>query len=733
MQFGILLGVLVSLWFWSVLAGKATWVARDFGLFSYPAAFFQKECFWRGELPLWNPYNCCGLPFLAQWNTMSLYPPTIIYLLFPLAWSLPFFCLAHLYWGGLGMCCLARSWTGNSRAAALAGLIFAFNGLSINFLMWPSHIATFSWLPWVLWLVPEGWRGSKHPLWAIGAGAMQMLSGAPETILFTWIILTALAVCEWAQTPKLRRRIAIWFPLTVLMVALVCAAQLVPFLELLLESQRDSGYASTSHNWSMPPWGWANFLVPLYRTSMTSGGIHLQNLQYWTSSYYAGVGTVFLALMAMAKVKERRVRLLGGAILAGLLLAWGDSTLLYKAFFGVFPLLGFIRYSIKFVVPVMALLPLLAAFGVDYNMSKGAGSPRVKWFILGALLLAIGLICASEWNAPEQVRKATLASGLSRAAFLVGGFFVLSQIGKLRSGNATAWTVLLAFIFWLDFKTHTTPQNPQVSSTVYAQEAGNAPTARAEPGNFQRVMINAQLRETLSQSPLDDPAANFRRNLTAGRVNANLLEHIPQVDGFYSLVPRRMLSLIENVCYEKHPDLQHLESFMGVSSVLKAGEHGLEWNRAIAPLPLITAGQQPAWTGDGDCLASLLSNEYDLSRTVFLPGEARSEIQAARQPEALVLKTDVSNRKISASVESPTRAMLIIAQTFYPGWVARVDGRQTKIWRANYAFEAVEVPAGHHRVELSYEAGSFRFGMVVSGLSLVCAALFLILKRIRVA
>ena len=67
---------------------------------------------------------------------------SLIYLLLPLAWALPFFCLLHLFLDGLGMYFLAARWSGSRLGGALAGTIFAFNGLSLNFLMWPSHIAT---------------------------------------------------------------------------------------------------------------------------------------------------------------------------------------------------------------------------------------------------------------------------------------------------------------------------------------------------------------------------------------------------------------------------------------------------------------------------------------------------------------------------------------------------------------------------------------------------------------
>jgi uncharacterized membrane protein YfhO len=71
--------------------------------------------------------------------------------------------------------------------------------------------------------------------------------------------------------------------------------------------------------------------------------------------------------------------------------------------------------------------------------------------------------------------------------------------------------------------------------------------------------------------------------------------------------------------------------------------------------------------------------------------------------------------------------MVVIAQTYYPAWKAYVDGQATKLWRANYAFQAVQVPAGRHRIELRYEDKLFLIGALLSGLGItICVSLWLI-------
>jgi hypothetical protein len=308
-RFALILGTLIFASFPQVLVGLQTFVVRDFGFFAYPLAYYQGECFWRGELPLWNPYNNCGGPFLAQWDAMPFYPPALVYLLLPLNWSLGFFCLLHLFLAGMGACFLIRRWTGNDRAAAMAGVIFAFNGLSLNLLMWPSHIATWCWMPWVVLTVERAWQeGGRRIVLASMVGALQMLAGGPEMILLTWGLALALGVVEWVRGGvggRQRLRLVLRFAGVVLLVAGLAAVRLLPFLDLAMHSQRDQGYVDT--RWSMLSWGWANLLVPRVFGAVWNKGVFFQYDQAWTSSYYLGIGALLLVVPAVWTVRGRRV------------------------------------------------------------------------------------------------------------------------------------------------------------------------------------------------------------------------------------------------------------------------------------------------------------------------------------------------------------------------------------------------------------------------------------------
>src|ERR1043166_1692446 len=61
-----------------------------------------------GHLPLWNPYQFCGEPFLAMAYVGLLYPPHLINAVFDVLASLEISFVFHMFLAGIGMWWLAR-------------------------------------------------------------------------------------------------------------------------------------------------------------------------------------------------------------------------------------------------------------------------------------------------------------------------------------------------------------------------------------------------------------------------------------------------------------------------------------------------------------------------------------------------------------------------------------------------------------------------------------------------
>jgi len=716
-RFALLLALLIVACFAPVLFGFQSFVFRDFGLFGHPLAYYHRESFWRGEIPLWNPLNNCGLPFMAQWNTMVFYPPSLIYLLLPLPWSLCLFCLLHLYFGGLGMFFLARRWTGSNFAAAFAGIIFSFNGLALHCLMWPNNSAALAWMPWILLLLERACaRGGWALLPAILAGACQFMAGAPEAFLLTWVGAAVLWLAQVVTNRTEMTKYVFRFVAVVAGIVALSSVQLFPLLELIKHSQRSAGY--DTGGWAMPPWGWANLLVPLFRTT-SGGGVAYQIGQAWTSSYYFGVATIWLALLAPVRVRSERVWTLALLVLAALVLALGDAGFVWPWIKNHVGALGFMRYPIKLIFLAACPLTLLAAFGLAELIRRWESSSplRREKILLGLLLALCFIVWWFAWQHPlaNENARAAISNGFCRAIFfvaLVGGLWLLRKVSENRArAVAIVWLLVLA----ADLLTHMPWQNPTVAASLLAPKLGALQALRqAAPPSEARVMPSLEAIGWFHQSPATNLASGYLARRLGASHNLNLLDDIAKPDGFFSLYLANEQDVQARLFRDENHVREPIADVMSIAQMTAPGKL-FEWSARKNYLPIVSAGQQPVFLPAPQILDAMLRDDFDPHATVFLPLDVKTNVSAARQAEAKVFVEKFQPQEIQLKVTTPAAAIVTISQSFYPAWKARVDGVLTPLLAANHAFQAVQVPAGTHRLELRYEDRMFRMGALISG------------------
>src|SRR5487761_1897214 len=316
-RFLLVLAAVVLAVFPKVALGLTTFFFHDSGTLGYPGAFYFQRSLLHGELPLWNPYSHCGVPFLAQMG--QWYPANFLCVLLPLPWSLNVALPLHLLLGGGGMYALARRWGAGGFAASFAGMAYAFSGVSFSCFQWSNYIASLGWLPWVVLAVTEAWRGGGRWL-AVAAvvSALQVLTATPEVTLLGWLLLAALWLAElfsgkikfWISS----RRVA----LVVLLAAGITMVQMLPFFDLLAHSQRDTNLPA---RWAMPGWGWANLVVPLFHNYRSPQGNWFQQGQDFLMSYYLGLGVLVLAVAGAWLTRSRACLVVAGAALICWILA----------------------------------------------------------------------------------------------------------------------------------------------------------------------------------------------------------------------------------------------------------------------------------------------------------------------------------------------------------------------------------------------------------------------------
>jgi len=156
------------------------------------------------------------------------------------------------------------------------------------------------------------------------------------------------------------------------------------------------------------------------------------------------------------------------------------------------------------------------------------------------------------------------------------------------------------------------------------------------------------------------------------------------------------------------------------------GDSSVQVFENLSALPrafLVPASGIQVIPNEGVLLDRLASPTFDPTKTALLNEmpdgfDARQALLDA-QPEMAVssIRQGINDVKVTTQANVP--AILVLSDTYYPGWKVFVDGREEKLLRVDYAFKGVALQPGAHDVGFSFQPGSFRAGWLISALSSV--------------
>jgi hypothetical protein len=387
------------------------------------------------------------------------------------------------------------------------------------------------------------------------------------------------------------------------LVAALSAAQLLPFLELLSHSHRNLEFSHDAE-WAMPLSGLGNFLVPVLHCYEGPHGVFVQHNQYWVSSYYTGASAFALAVVGVCVARNRRAWLLLGVAVFCVWMAMGSSGIIYPLVKKVMPLLGLMRYPIKFIVLPVFILPLFAAFGVAWlqNQSRSGQNARAAKIMGGialGLLALMAIIVLMAWQFPqaEDNFSMTVHCAIGRALFMIAAILALAFANRVPRRNLQLLLrASLLALLWMDVY-HSVPNlSPTVQRAVYqpglARKQLKLPP-QPQPGE-PRFMETTAVVEKMHVVSVPDPVADYFGRRIALYDNCNLLDGIPKLDGLYSLYVRETVAALSmaDQADQENPAAAGLKDFLGVAHISAPqvdrsnpligwnGTPGCRWSRA---------------------------------------------------------------------------------------------------------------------------------------------------------
>ena len=560
------------------------------------------------------------------------------------------------------------------------------------------------------------------------------------------------------------------------------AIQLLPTAEYLQQSQRASAVDyELAMTYSFWPWRFLTLLAPNLFGNPVNGD-YWGYANYWEDAVYVGLLPFLLAVYAIInKGKEKRDRdqypvissqrsevsnqvigrssiidrhstalvyFLLGIIGFSFILALGKNTPVFPWLYQHVPPFAMFQAPSRISLISVFALALLAGIGVEtWRRPKGRS---LYWARLGTVAAAAVALGAGVAALGAQSYLGAIKPSLIRATALAGfwgvgvGLLTLTAPQtSLEAGTENKpgkWSLAVISLVVIDLLVAGWGLNPKVDLDIYNQPSPAAEEVRIKAGGA-RLYLSARTERAIKFDKLFRfdtfypplPEGGWRILRAVMLPNTNLLDGIPSVNNFDPLVPGIYARWMEELA-KADPELQErMLNLMSVSVVEEmdaSRPYGVRYDaRPTLPRVRWTSCVRSAQSSS-EALEQVLSSEVDFDKVAVL--ETKDALQVtdcAGESQAMLNVISENPNHLEVKIEAAVTGYLMVAEVWYPGWVAWVDGQPTRILRADYLFRAVEVPAGKHNVVFAYRPMTFYLGAFVSGLSWLGVGLFLYCRR----
>jgi len=718
----------------------------------YPWRLFAAETLRSGVLPLWNPYQFCGTPFIANGQSAVFYPPNLVFWLLPTAAAFGWSAWMHLVLTGWFAYLFLRR-IGTGRVGAVAGaIVWQGNGFFIAWIHLPTVLCTAAWLPSILLLVERALLCGRARL-AVAAGlalGLSYLGGHPQVFLFialltaVYIIARGLSRAAGQTFGQRAARLFATGAVTCTVALGLAFVQLLPTLDLLRITHRafvpgpESYRAFLSH--AMPTLQLGGLLMP-HAFGHPALGSYAGRDNYAEFACYVGIIALPLALWAIVASRTWHARFLGATTLIVFLIVLG--TPINEPLYRWLP--GFARAGgpARMLILAVFALAMLAGIGVDELARRPKPANAVVGLVWLLAALSLGSIAWLLLVTPilAQVQPGILSLSTTermRATLLWFAAFGAAMLTARRPKVTLAQVaivVILATDLLLAAQGHL-----HISPTpwIYPPVAISAPglPAGREAGQG-RILGNAA----------DWPINRFPNAVLPP--NSATVYHLRDAFGYDSLYLARYRDFAAAIQHgDPSPSLNgnmllarlgpvyglDMMSLAGVETVLSPDYvRGLTMETAGAYYTYSNPYARPrAWVASSavfvpthaDAVAAL-ATLGPMPDTIIVtgpddlaPSSPRAERGKGDEVPAVALR-DLSPNSVEVMVKGSGGGYLFLSDAFAPGWTAHSDTRQLAIRPANVAFRTVALPPDAGSVLFRYEPAAFRIGLFVT--LLACA------------
>jgi hypothetical protein len=698
-----------------------------------------------GQIPLWDPYILGGTPLVANAQSALFYPPNLLLFWLTPARVATLLVLFNILVAGIFTFLFSRSLKISLPGAILSAIAFAFSG---TLLVGPGHPYANSlvWLPLCFWAAENILNGSRLYFWglaeSIGIG-LSLVGGHPETTLHVLMIVSLYVGARLAlngASIQSKMHCGLIFLAAGLLGGLLGAVQWLPFMDFLSKSSIVSRSRSSfqgsyffTNEWLPNLASGITLLYPNFfgnPEDLTSFWPFSNYQNYLEQSMYFGLIPLSLALGIVATVRKKHLTPLILTILAVLSLAMALRLPGFEAL-NYLPILDRVNNTrMKWIFSFLGAV--LAGFGLDglrtYLLSRKKEFRLFVWAsALPALTVVAIFIMAAmakmvvrfNWMPVDPRLQKFLATIFSfgqaktmvsvvAAAVAICGFaiqYLKPQWLKAGEWIAVAMTLVELAVVIRGYNTTMPPQLilPPVALTRELQKDTSLYRVLALPPtlwpNYGAVY------GLFFVGGYDLPVFTWSSNIHTAQGGGNNYRQ--------TWAPEWPLVNWMNIKYVISPQAQNLSK---LTLVFAGKGYNVYRNEDVLPRAYVTY-RALVIEDRPTALKTLVTGSFDFKNEVLLEKELPVNQagllaqNAGGKPSQQVDVLDYKNDTVTLDVSTSAPGLLVTSDVYDSGWEVRVDGTLSSLYRANYAYRAVFVPAGqHHLVEFVYRPWSFAWG-----------------------
>lgn len=686
----------------------------------FPNRKLLSESFKKGVFPLWNPYIYSGAPFMASFDTAVWYPLSWIAAVLPVVDGWNFLVIAQPILSLFFMYLFLKSLKFEPKIAAFGAFTYAFSGWMVVY--WQEILVlehSFLWLPFALYAAST----HKYKLLVLALtcsvlGGFLQMSMYVLTVVFLWNIFVV----------KSKR-----VYLAIVLSLCIAAVQLAPSVEAFLLSPRGTENGLTTfRNALLPLQHLVTLIAPDFWGNPGAYNYFGGSGFYFEKMIYIGIVPLVFCVYAFFIKKEQSPRFF--KILAVVALSMGfalpTSWLPY--------ILRIPVLSNSYPTRTFAVFAFFAAVLACYGLQSFLVAPNRRRLTRILSFCTIVLVALWGWAAWKHMNISLRNLVIPFILLLASWLIVSKYFQKFVYYIIFTITIFSSVYFvqkYLQFSDRkfvypdlaVTKEISWIAGYDRVWGYGNAYIDKDLPQYFGWFssdgygnLSSRRYAELISTIVNDGKLGGLIR-----RSDTDIYE-ISERDSMISNPYRlRMMSLLgikytlETKQGEGKKYLSSADRFPdSLFAVVWENEKWRIWEYKDALPRAILATNYLVKKDPQEIVDVLYSPEVDLKHTVILeedPGVVKFQATGS----ATIVSYELNS--VTLRTDSAGDGFLVLTDNYHPGWHATVDGKNSKIYRADYSFKSVFVPKGNHIVTFQYLPQSFIIGIVVTVVGIIAA------------